>query len=152
MFVIPGHPAFFSILYFVCISCVSLLFHNLATNLMEQVREDEGEKHLQEHTKRMLNTLADMVTSRRQGGPIASTITNYIMPAWKGFCEFLQKLKLHLDSRITPISRQNYEIPVSPQNSTGSDSAQHPQKVVTVSEDHYLLMSMPVQRSELPRL
>ncbi len=119
---------------------------------MEQVREDEGEKHLQEHTKRMLNTLADMVTSRRQGGPIASTITNYIMPAWKGFCEFLQKLKLHLDSRITPISRQNYEIPVSPQNSTGSDSAQHPQKVVTVSEDHYLLMSMPVQRSELPRL
>jgi hypothetical protein len=139
-------------LYFVCISCVSLLFHNLATNLMEQVREEEGGKHLQEHTKLMLNTLADMVTSRRQGGPITSTITNYIMPAWRGFCDFLQKLKLHLSSRITPISRQNYEIPVSPQNSTRSDSAQHPQKVVTLSEDHYLLMSMPVQRSELPRL
>jgi hypothetical protein len=154
MFVIPGHPALFGIVYFVCISCVSLLFHNLATNVMDQVRQDAGGRHLQEHTKRMLNTLADMVTSRRQGGPVQSSITNYVMPAFEGFCEFLQKLKLHISSRITSMSRQINEIPVLPQNSSPSGSfAQHQQKVVTMSEDHYLLMSMmPVQRSEQPRL
>jgi hypothetical protein len=138
MFVIPGHPALFGILYFVCISCVSLLFHNLATNVMDQVREDEGEKHLQEHTKRMLNTLADMVASRRQGGPVSSTSTNYIKPAFKGFWDFFQKLKLKI---------------VSSQSSIPSDPTHHPQKVVAMSERHFLLMSMvPVKRSEQPCL
>jgi hypothetical protein len=138
MFVIPGHPALFGILYFVCISCVSLLFHNLATNVMDQVRADEGEKHLQEHTKRMLNTLADMVASRRQGGPVLSTKSNYIKPALKGFCEFLQKLKLKI---------------FSPQSSILSDPTQHSQKVVAMSEGHFLFMSMvPAKRSEQPRL
>ena len=67
MFVIPGHPTAYGLIFFACISCVSLLFHNLATALMEKVREDDEQDNSTKHAEFMLHDLARDIASRRQG-------------------------------------------------------------------------------------
>ena len=67
MFVIPGHPTPYGLIFFVCISCISLLFHNLATSLMEKVRDDDEKGNLKQHSEFMLHDLARDIASRRQG-------------------------------------------------------------------------------------
>jgi hypothetical protein len=69
MFVIPGHPTKFGMIFFVCISCVSLLFHNLVTALMGKVHENDDGDNLQHHAESMLQNLADAIRTRRLGGP-----------------------------------------------------------------------------------
>jgi hypothetical protein len=69
MFVLPGHPTKFGMIFFVCISCVSLLFHNLATALMQKVHEDDDGDNLRCHAESMLQNLADAIRTRRLGGP-----------------------------------------------------------------------------------
>ncbi len=135
VFVLPGHPAPFAIVYFVCLSCVSLLFHNLATSLMGEVYTDQ-EEHTEEHAKRMLNVLADMVTSRRQDGPLLSFAYSFAS-TFKGFWEIVLKL---LAKVLTSFGSRH--VP-------GSPVPRPPSKKNSLSEcwsrlnheDHYLLMS-----------
>jgi hypothetical protein len=67
-FVFPGHPTAFSLMFFVCISCTSLLFHQLATSLMEQVREEDSDENLKIHSEIMLQNFASAVVLKRHGG------------------------------------------------------------------------------------
>jgi hypothetical protein len=143
VFVRPNHPAPFAIVYFVCLSCVSLLFHNLATSLMGQVHDNQ-EKHLAEHAKQMLNVLADMVTSRRQSGPLLSFAYSFAS-IFKGFWEIVLKLWAKV---LTSFGSRR--VP-------GSPVARAPSKKKCLSEcwsrlnheDHYILMScMPVPQQD----
>jgi hypothetical protein len=59
----------FGVLFFGFISCVSLLFHNLATGLMESVREMRHDQWLNDHLDMQLAELAYKVKTCRVGGP-----------------------------------------------------------------------------------
>jgi hypothetical protein len=142
VFVLPGHPAPFAIVYFVCLSCVSLLFHNLATNLMGNVYADQ-EDHKEEHAKRMLNVLADMVTSRRQDGPLLSFAYSFAS-TFKGFWEIVlrlwAKVLTSFGSRYVPGSA--VEVPSKKKSLSECWSRLN-------HEDHYLVMSyIPVRQQD----
>jgi hypothetical protein len=117
---------------------------------MEQVRDDDRDMHEEEHAQQMLHTLADMVTSRREGGPVQSTKMHYIVPAWDGLWDILLKFYERCTWRI--MNLHNPEAPVSPppaaaprcsarEGGTKCDVPKH--------EDHYLLMNcMAVKRND----
>ncbi len=122
--------------YFLCISCVSLLIHNLATGLMEQVRTEDGDKHKEEHSDLMLNTLADMVSSKRHGGPIG-TLMHFIVPTSNRFLQILLSLKYKCQTAYgTYISVRHVDSTPSALDSTRLDL-----DLVPMHEDHYFLMS-----------
>ena len=127
--------------YFLCISCVSLLIHNLATGLMEQVRTEDGDKHKEEHSDLMLNTLADMVSSKRHGGPIG-TLMHFIVPTCERFLHILLSLKSKCRTAYgSYISLRNVESTSLTLDSTRLHVTRLDSDLVPMHEDHYFLMS-----------
>ena len=107
MFVIPGHPTAYGLIFFVCISCISLLLHNLATSLMEKVREDDAKDNLTKHTDLMLHDLAHSIAFRRQGGPLTK-IWRWLASNFQALLEFIRNIKviIFLSQKVSVLALQ----------------------------------------------